>query len=390
MYQLHSSITLTPKLSLVQGNSIKSSLVRLIALFCMISVLTFLVVPAYVHAQDDEESEEEFLYEEEEKGGSGSFGKRLLSLKHEISLSGYLVNEFFKQQEKPSTFDNHYFNVFVTAPLGDDVLAEIQLEHEHGGSEIEIRYAQLDWIISDALIIRTGKFLTPVGVFNEYLYPEYINKPISRPFAMREIVPVAWAEVGVQVRGKYELNPTSRLNYAAFLVNGLQGEEGKGIRGMRNNTRDKKDGDKAVGGRVGIDLTQGLELGVSGYSGAYTEDGEHRLTIVDADAAFSHEALSLRGEFAMAKQQTSKDDLTKWGFYAQASYKFLDKYEPVIRFDQIELDGKKEDDRWRVTVGVSYYATDDLVVKVNLEHIENGGDEDKDDDQISVQFALGF
>jgi len=82
--------------------------------------------------------------------------------------------------------------------------------------------------------------------------------------------------------------------------------------------------------------------------------------------------------------------LTKWGFYAQASYKFLDKYEPVIRFDQIELDGKKEDDRWRVTVGVSYYATDDLVVKVNLEHIENGGDEDKDDDQISVQFALGF
>ncbi|MCZ6677981.1 MAG: porin, partial [Candidatus Poribacteria bacterium] len=202
--------------------------------------------------------------------------------------------------------------------------------------------------------------------------------------------PVSWAEVGVQVRGKYELNPTSKLNYAVFLVNGLQGDEGAGIRGARNNVRDKKDGDKAVGGRVGIDLAQGVELGVSGYSGIYTEDGEHRLTIVDADASFSHEGLLLRSEFMMAKQETSKDDLTKWGFYGQASYRFLDKYEPVVRYDQIELDGKEEDDRWRVTVGVNYYATDNLVAKVNLEHIDNGGDEDKDDDLIGVSLALGF
>jgi hypothetical protein len=325
-----------------------------------------------------------------EKGGSGSFGKRLLTLKHEISLSGYVVNEFFKQQEQTNTFDNHYFNVFVTAPLRDNVLAEIQLEYEHGGEEIQVRYAQLDWIISDALIIRTGRFLTPVGAFNEYLYPEYINKPISRPFALREIVPVAWGEVGLQVRGKYALNPTVGLNYAAFLVNGLQGEEGGGIRGMRNNFRDKKDGDKAVGGRLGVDLTQGLELGVSGYSGIYTEDGGHRLTIIDAEAAFSHNGLSLRGEFATAMQGTSKDDLTKWGFYAQASYKFLDRYEPVVRFDQIELDGKEEDKLWRVAIGMNYYVSESFVTKVNVEHIENGGDEDKDDDLVGVQFALGF
>ena len=80
--------------------------------------------------------------------------------------------------------------------------------------EIEVRYAQLDFKLlpnSDALILRTGKFLTPAGEFNEYLYPEYLNKGINRAYVNREIVPSAWGEVGIQLRGKFNTEDSAAV-----------------------------------------------------------------------------------------------------------------------------------------------------------------------------------
>ena len=49
-----------------------------------------------------------------------------------ISINGYVTNEYFLNEKKgvPNTFDQHYFNLFVSGELNERILAEIQLEYE--------------------------------------------------------------------------------------------------------------------------------------------------------------------------------------------------------------------------------------------------------------------
>jgi len=343
-------------------------------LFCLLG-------PAALLAQEDLEVEtlnlEALLNEDLASGESGSFGLRLDEKGIRPFLHGYMVfagSQGFGAEEAPFSFDLHYFNIFVGAHIADFLVPEIQLEHEHGGEQILIRYAQLDiTIVDEFLLLRVGKFLVPMGTFNEYLYPEYIAKATERAFMHREIIPVSWAEVGVQLRGKWSWSERTNLNYALFVVNGLEQndgsatiavEEGGLIRGMRNNYRDEHNGDKAVGGRLGIRAIPQLEVGLSGYTGAYTEDGAQRLAIGTLDLAFEVGGLVLHADYTVASQSlASGDSKLLQGASLQGSYKFpvsTSWLEPVLRVDAITLDQGDETDRLRATAGFNVYPDVDL------------------------------
>lgn len=327
------------------------------------------------------------------RGEAGSFGARLEQYAEgiKIGIHGYVTSEYINAEGKAGTFDQHYFNVFVSASLHDRVFAEIQFEYEHGGDEIQARYAQVDFKLHPSLILRTGKFLIPSGPFNEYLYPEYIVKTVNRPFANREISPTAWADVGVQVRGRIDMGEL-QPSYAFYVVNGLEGAEGDRIRGMRGKggNQDKNHENKAVGGHVGL-AYKGLEFGGSFYTGAYTPDGMMDITIAGIDAAYVHPYFTLRGEWHSSEQDITGGTIDKDGYYVQASMILLDHFEPVVQYDEIDegIAGSLERDKQRTTVGLNYIVSNLVKVKVNYEIISDDG-VDKDDNVIGVQLAMGF
>lgn len=347
---------------------------------------------------------EALLSKEVAVGETGSFGYRLTSYGVSPYVHAYTTAEWFDQQGGINTFDLHYFNVFIGADILGKIVPEVQLEHEHGGGEIGVRFAQVDMKVYPLLTVRVGSFLVPVGVFNEYLYPEFISKTADRPFVMREIVPSSWQEVGVQLRGVYDFGQGRNVSYAVFAVNGLEQlddpttpeiEDGGAIRDMRANFEDESDGDKAIGGRLGIEPFDGIRIGGSYYSGAYTVDGEQRLTIMDADAGVSWRDLTLRAEFVSAQQETAANGtLEKQGFYVIAAYKILSRIEPVVQYDSIRLDGDPANDRDRITAGFNWYPypTDlpSAVVKVNYEMTTDDGPEDTEDDKFILQLSMGF
>ncbi len=335
-------------------------------------------------------------------GETGSFGYRLQKYNVQPYVHGYAVVDSIYEQKKPYTFDLHYFNVFVGANIADIVIPEVQLEYEHGGDEIQVRFGQFDVKAKgDQLVFRVGKFLVPFGSFNEFLYPEFISKLPDRPFALRNIVPVSWAEVGAQVRGKYDLEDEKTLNYAMYVVNGLEQDDdtatsgtddGGDIRSMRNNHRDKNHGNKAVGGRLGMKIAD-VGFGLSGYTGKYTEDGLKNLSIVGADFRFENEGWTMETEYVAAFQQASAGDLLKHGGYVLGAYRVNSWIEPVLQFDLIELDAAATSDKWRATAGINYYPLPDsvvnLIVKSSFAHTQNGGT-DVDDDRFIIQAAVGF
>lgn len=324
------------------------------------------------------------------RGDVGSFGYRLGDVDSKFQLHGYATNEYIDIQESVSTFDNHYFNLLVGSNIGNKVFAEIQLEYEHGGEVIQARYAQIDYKVSDAFIIRTGKFLVPINTFNEYLYPEYINKTISRPFINRNVTPTAWAEVGVQVRGNFDFSDNVNGFYSAYIVNGLEGEEGGDIRSMRNNHRDKNADNKAFGGRLGVN-TGALELGTGFYTGAYTADGEHNLSILAIDAGYVKNGFTLRAEYNTSTLGTSTGDITRSGATFTASYIIADKLEPVLRYDYMNWDDSTDPtkDKSRVYIGANYLIASTMNLKAGYEFINNDGI-DLDDNVFALQLAIGF
>lgn len=330
------------------------------------------------------------------RGQVGSFGSRLSTGDNKVNVNGYVTNEYIDAQNGTSTYDNHYFNVLVGSQITKQVNAEIQLEYEHGGEVIQARYAQVDFKLHDAFVIRTGKFLVPINTFNEFLYPEYINKSISRPFTNRNITPTAWAEVGVQVRGQIKLGKKITPFYSIYSVNGLEGEAGADIRGMRNNSRDKNNDNKAFGGRLGFTSTFGLEAGAGVYNGKYTADGKDNLFISAFDAGYANNNLTLRAEVNMANIEATdtsnvQTDTDRFGGAFQASYIIKKHYEPVVRYDFIDYgdSSNPSSNKNRIYIGFNYLVSSTINIKTGYEIITNEGT-DVDDNVFAVQFALGF
>lgn len=341
------------------------------------------------------------IEEDELETATGGFGADLSKNVSFVNFNGYITNEFFAQQGKRSTFDNHYFNVFISSQLFDRIFIEGQLEYEHGGDLVELRYGYADYKISEAFVIRSGKFLVPAGEFNEYLYPEYLNKTFSRAYVNREISPSAWGEIGIQIRGRFNRSGVATPFYAVYVVNGLNGESGAGIRGLRGNSRDTDTGsndNKAFGGAFGVDLGKDITISTNYYSGKYTEDNELNLSILGASFYMNKEKYSIWGEYHLATQEAYNDPtdvslglnkLNKNGFYIQGGYMITKKIESIVRYDAITLDGAQENDRSRFTLGGNYHLKKNAVVKVNYELRSNDG-LDVDDDFFGVQLSVGF
>lgn len=357
------------------------------------------LVPITLQAQDD--SEDVYV----NRGAIGSFGTVLAKYPTLININGYITNEFFYFEDEQTYFDNHYFNTFISAELNEQLSAEIQLEYEHAGKDIDARYALVDYRFNDALIVRSGKFLIPAGDFNEYIYPEFIHKSISRPWVVREIVPSAWGEVGLQLRGKIKLGSYGSIinpYYAVYVVNGLQGEAGAGIRDLRGNSHSGNNNHYAYGANVGVEVGKYFAVNIHGYQGKYDETGDLNLLMAGAGVTYDNNVLSFYGEFHLANQEdlrttevmgqtsTTKYSLNKYGYFGQVAYKIKGKIEPLVRYDAIVLDGLAIDDRTRITFGLSYYIRKNANVRVNYEMISNDADGTSADDVIGVQLGVGF
>ncbi len=217
---------------------------------------------------------------------------------------------------------------------------------------VNLRYAYIDYALLDSMTLRAGKFLVPFNVYNERIDgvdAKLAVPPMSAMWGM--------ADTGLQIRGFVDTGADVGLDYAVYYVNGL--------------TRDLADeSDKGLGGRLGIVTPAGFELGLSGYQ-AEAFPGEE-IVLRGADMCYKYETMEFRGEFVRAKEA----DEAISGFYLQAAYGFLDRYEIVVRFDEL-------DDLQSTILGGNYELTEDLTLRVAYEwsDLENG---------LSTQLAVRF
>ncbi len=322
--------------------------------------------------------------------GQGLMFTGYADLELNVEKAGSGNSEFF--------FDNHHFNLIAVGKLFKDVSATAEVEYEHAGDEIALEFGYVTYTGFRNVRISAGKFLVPFGRFNKDLHPTWINKMVDRPNGFKHIMPVGYNDVGVWISGAAPVGESgARFVYDGFVVNGLLGEDGGDIRGLRDNITDELsaggvDNNKSVGGRLGLDLApQGLEFGGSFYVGNYLDSPDSNLTlaIFGGDLSYHRQGFEFRAEGVVADQEATGGDLTKKGGYAQAAYQIQGKYEPVVRFSFRDMPGNSEDTR-RFSVGFNYYLSPNAVVRVDYHINKEDSGFGSENNKFAAQIAMVF
>jgi hypothetical protein len=295
------------------------------------------------------------------RGGElGSTGKTLEGLDVRPYLHGYITADWEKEGDEPNQFDIDAFGLFLGANIAGVIVPEVLLEAHPDAfieadedvlpSLITTRYAQVDVRLHESLVVRAGQFITPFLLAGEYYYTGFLA--ITPAVSDLEgfyggLIPSEWHETGIQLRGRVPFGEHA-FTYAAFVSNGIEQpddpttpevDDGAPGDDWFSNVVDTN-ADKAVGVRAGIVLAMGLQADISGYTGAYTPDGEQRLTILGADVLYEHGKVRGYGEVALTRQTVAAgDDVQRWGTHAHLGYRVLDWLEPAVGADYVDLDG---------------------------------------------------
>jgi hypothetical protein len=338
-----------------------------------------------------------------------------------FSIYGTLVANYelfpHERGEGKPTFDG--LEPIFLLQLNSYVLLESELEFHLDG--VEVGYAQADFIINDWLTFVVGRYLAPIGWFNERMHPAWINKLPDFPLS-EEVVGLAdFSLNGIQLRGgKYLFGSQVKVEYSFYVANGL-GLPGTDLTsladlgGLKETTKDANDA-IAWGERVGLVIPEwGVWVGFSTFfNRPYGENLGTDIDLYDVDVNYHKGDWDFRFEWADMFEETQGflgENIRRRGFYAQIAYRpydcshrILRNIEYVFRYSRARFQGidplgldltvfetpvSAPVDRDQYTFGINYYVYPSLALKfayeINKEHGIN-----LHDDVFLAQVAWGF
>jgi hypothetical protein len=342
-----------------------------------------------------------------------------------LSIYGTLIGTFelFPQQTGGGEFGFDGFEPIILLQLNDHILLETELEFHLDG--VEVGYAQMDYIVNDWLTMVGGRYLAPIGFFNERLHPAWINKLPNFPLMNRVVSPTDFSLNGAQSRGAtYLFDSPLKMEYSLYVADGL-GFPGSAdptalakLSEFVETTKGTNSG-VAWGGRLGFWRSDwGLNVGSSMFfNRPYGAGAGPDMSLWGLDAGYHCGNWDARFEYAAMLQKSPgtegvvADQIHRRGFYAQIAYRpndapnrFLSNTEFVFRYSQARFRGIDPAgldltafdspvdvpvDRNEYALGVNYYFYPSVVLKFAYE-INRERQLALHDNQFLAQLAWGF
>jgi len=318
----------------------------------------------------------------------------------EVVLTGAVVADasYSGSDGTGSYFGGAQFLPILLVGYGDQLLVETHMEittDSDGETETSLEYAQVNYLVNDWLTVVAGKFLSPIGQYQQALHAPWINKLPTAPAGFTEEGGASpMTETGLMVRGGFKIG-AGTATYAAFVGNGPRlGELGPMLEGFGGDDNRNK----AIGGRVSYLPTPDFEIGLSamrarilGMPAMAGDVSQATYSLVGADFAYTGGYWDIRGEYLRsrlgeinsAKEPTDPMPTTiprtKWeAWYGQVAYrlagissnKVIANFEPAIRYSRISVSGYSEfadvqEQRW--SFGIAYWMKPAVVAKVAYE-----------------------
>lgn len=283
------------------------------------------------------------------------------------------------------------------------------------GLEVEIEQAWIENRRWDFFRPRFGVILPPIGRFNINHDMDTVAS-VDRPIHTQVIMPVTWYEPGIGFNGSVDLGAVN-VGYEAYAVNGLRaasaaaaGDESK-LRDqrMQKDSINDNNTDKALVGRLALGLGSGLELGASGYRGAYDPASSLHFTLGALDGILKWRFLELQGEWVSLHAEkplghTAVFAGLRQGWYAQLlatlPTESWGSFQPYIQVGQSDPNVSEVTglDQTRVTYGFNYRPVEKVVFKLayaDTQHAKaytasNGSQSAVLDQRLMAAAAWGF
>lgn len=280
------------------------------------------------------------------------------------------------QQLSSKFWDENELTLWIGKRISKRLSFTSEVEIKKGFKEYELEIFEFDYEIIDKLLVfRMGKFKYPLGI-ERFVEAAPLNKLVDRPLPSIRIIPGTYSDIGGMFYGSVPLPNNTTVKYEFAMTNGLEGPESEDVQQLWDNNSNK-----AIGGRLGYEFLQGLEIGGSYSRGKYDEDNQLDIDFLGADILFKKGNLEVRGEYITSRaEQKEADggDFRRNGYYLQTSYKYplnlnyVRYLEGVLRFDSADpnrniTDGNEAD---RVAFGLNYFPMNHVELKFEYE-IEN-------------------
>ena len=302
--------------------------------------------------------------------------------------------------------------------------SEVELEHAVASAEdrgeVEIEQAYLDYQVSDALNVKGGLFLIPLGILNEtHEPPTYYG--VERNEVETRIIPTTWRELGIGLHGllgrslRYDVGVTTGFNI------GKLDDPAFGIRSAHQEGQLADARDLSYYGALnyrspGLLLGGGLftgNTGQNGQSNALLKGVAANLTLWDVHAKYTGGGWDLQALYAagrigdadrvnaaiLASSATPfATPRTLTGWYGQAAYHLWRRgdldFAPFVRLERYEIrqqedaaNGLLQDpnniERVR-TVGFNFRVHPQVVIKSDYQRYST----DRTKDRLNI--GLGY
>ena len=294
------------------------------------------------------------------------------------------------------SFEARRFNLFTYSVLSEGIVVTSEIEIEHGGEEIKLEYGLVDIEFNEAVTLRGGVILSPLGKTN-LVHDSPRLELVERPLMSTEIIPSTLSEVGAGFFGALYPADQWKITYEVYAVNGFTQDiiedspETRISSGKNRLFGGDNNGEPSAVGRAAVSPMFGTEFGVSFHTGAYnvfvadglSVDDRRSLTILAADAEHDLKWIRLQAEIVHASidipaQLRGIFAARQNGFSVEAHVPFgrslLERwprshFTGSVRYERVDFDADHVgNDHHRLTVGINLRFIQDVVLKMNYEH----------------------
>lgn len=309
----------------------------------------------------------------------------------------------YRDEQRTSKADLRRFVLGVGYSFNDRLSFQSELELEHAvvskddEGEFEAEQAYLNYRFSDAVNVKGGLFLIPLGILNEtHEPPTYYG--VERNEVETRIIPTTWRELGFGMHGfarpglRYDIGITTGFNA------GKLDDPSVGIRSAHQEGQLADAHDLAVYGALNY-VAPGVLVGGGLFTGNTGQNGQAnpllrgvsaRLTLWDvhvryAIRGFDLQALYAAGTLGDSERLTAALGVAApkslKGWYGQAAYHLYRKgdldFAPFVRLERFEI-RQQEDPASGLfqdpanlehvrTIGFNFYLHPQVVIKSDLQ-----------------------
>jgi hypothetical protein len=356
--------------------------------------------------------------------GLGPSASKVYQVDRGVSVGGYgelLYEDFDSKREdgapsgKTDQLDLLRAVLYFGYKFNDRIIFNSEIEYEHASTgregEVSVEFAYLDFLFRDAVNVRAGLVLLPMGFINElHEPPTFLGA--RRPYVESLLIPTTWRENGAGVYGEH-----GPISYRAYVTNGLAavggtssdagGYDAKGIRNGRTKGSKAAAEDLAVTARLDWQATGWLQFGGSLFTG---EAGQGVRTLAGETIGAKttiwelHSEVRWRGlqgrvlyvgtdiedvtEINLAQDLTGEGSVgeKQYGWYGELGWDALSLIEssrqaviPYVRYERYNtqervpegFSANPANDVTVTTLGVSYKPIVNVALKLDYSWIEN-------------------